>query len=99
VACGKVRPVTGLETGCAKCTAQALAGRREMVRATERHEAGLAKVIPVIVRPCDWKDAPFGNLLAAPKDGKPITQWANVDEAFLDALAAAGAGSRLPTPL
>jgi hypothetical protein len=61
---------------------------REMMRAIERHEAGSATVIPVIVRPCDWKDAPFGNLLAAPKDGKPITQWANVDEAFLDVTTA-----------
>jgi TIR domain len=73
---------------------------REMVRATERHEAGLAKVIPVIVRPCDWKDAPFGNLLAAPKDGKPITQWANVDEAFLDVTTAIKGALRKrdPTP-
>jgi TIR domain-containing protein len=61
---------------------------RETMRAIERHEAGLATVIPIIVRPCDWKDAPFGNLLAAPKDGKPITQWANVDEAFLDVTTA-----------
>jgi hypothetical protein len=61
---------------------------REMMRAIERHEAEVATVIPVIVRPCDWKDAPFRNLLAAPKDGKPITQWANVDEAFLDVTTA-----------
>jgi hypothetical protein len=44
---------------------------REMVRAIERHEAGLTTVIPVILRPCDWRDAPFGGLLAVPKDGKP----------------------------
>jgi hypothetical protein len=55
-----------------------------MGRALERHEIGGCKVIPVILRPCDWHDAPFGKLLAAPRDGKPITQWANIDEAFLD---------------
>jgi hypothetical protein len=57
---------------------------KEMGRALERHETGGCKVIPVILRPCDWHDAPFGKLLAAPRDGKPITQWANIDEAFLD---------------
>jgi TIR domain len=56
----------------------------EMKRAIERHEANEARVIPVILRPCDWHDTPFGKLLAAPKDGKAITSWANMDEAFLD---------------
>jgi TIR domain len=67
---------------------------REMTRAIERHQAKLATVIPVIVRPCDWHDAPFGNLLAAPKDGKPITQWSNIDTAFLDVTTAIKAASR-----
>lgn len=57
---------------------------REMSRAMERHENGDARVIPVILRPCDWHDLPFGKLLAAPRDGKPITTWPNIDEAFLD---------------
>ncbi|NPV20371.1 toll/interleukin-1 receptor domain-containing protein [Bradyrhizobium aeschynomenes] len=57
---------------------------KEMKRAIERHEAGECRVIPVILRPCDWHDAPFGGLLAAPKDGKPITQWPDLDAAFFD---------------
>lgn len=57
---------------------------KEMQRAMERHEAGEARVLPVILRPCDWQGAPFGKLLATPKDGKPVAKWANVDEAFLD---------------
>jgi hypothetical protein len=48
--------------------------KKEMTRALERHDAAECRVIPVILRPCDWHDAPFGRLLAAPKDGKPITQ-------------------------
>jgi hypothetical protein len=36
----------------------------EVKQALERHETGKAKVIPVILRPCDWKHAPFGHLLA-----------------------------------
>ena len=61
---------------------------REMTRALERHEAGEARVIPVILRPSDWLDLPFGKLLAAPKDGKPITMWPNIDAAFLDVVLA-----------
>lgn len=56
----------------------------EMTRALERHQAGEARVIPIILRPCDWHHAPFGKLLAAPKDGKPVTKWTDTDEAFLD---------------
>lgn len=56
----------------------------EMNRALERHRSGQARVIPVILRPCDWSHAPFADLLAVPRDGKPVTKWQNKDEAFLD---------------
>lgn len=58
--------------------------QQEMNAALKRAEAGEAVVIPVILRPCDWKELPFGKFLATPKDGKAITKWANLDEAFLD---------------
>jgi TIR domain-containing protein len=61
---------------------------REMSRALERHQKGEARVIPVILRPCDWHGLPFGELLATPKDGRPITMWPNIDEAFLDVVNA-----------
>lgn len=57
---------------------------KEMERAMERHEAKEARVIPIILRPCDWHSAPFGKLKALPKDGKPVISWSNRDEAFLD---------------
>jgi tetratricopeptide (TPR) repeat protein len=56
----------------------------ELKLAMERHEAGEARVIPVILRPCDWSGAPFGKLQALPKNAKPITIWPNQDEAFTD---------------
>lgn len=56
----------------------------EMQRALVRHAEGSARVIPVILRPCDWQHSPFAHLLAAPTDGKPITRWPDMDEAFLD---------------
>jgi hypothetical protein len=54
----------------------------EMQRAIERHDAGKAVVIPVILRPTDWGGAPFSKLQALPKDGKPVTRWSDQDEAF-----------------
>jgi hypothetical protein len=73
---------------------------KEMTRALERHQEGTARVIPVILRPCDWHTSPFGKLLAAPKDGKPITSWRDQDEAFLDVVKAirAAVGAR-PAPI
>lgn len=56
----------------------------EAQAALRRHEAGEARVIPVILRPCDWKNTPFKKLLAAPQDGRAVTQWEDRDEAFLD---------------
>lgn len=57
---------------------------KEMARALERHERGEARIVPVIVRNCDWHSAPFGKLKAVPKDGKPIASWAHPDDAYTD---------------
>ncbi|MER8658649.1 toll/interleukin-1 receptor domain-containing protein [Mesorhizobium sp. M0847] len=57
---------------------------REMMRALQRHREGSAIVIPVILRACPWHDAPFGKLMATPTDGRPITQWPDRDQAFLE---------------
>jgi len=57
---------------------------REMTRAMERQGRGQAIVIPVILRACDWQGAPFGKLNATPPDGKPITQYADRDQAMLE---------------
>ncbi|MBS1180773.1 MAG: toll/interleukin receptor protein [Proteobacteria bacterium] len=54
----------------------------EMARALERHEQGEARVIPIIVRPCDWLATPLRNLRATPKDALAITKWPNIDDAY-----------------
>ena len=56
----------------------------EMQLALERHQAGQARVIPIILRPTDLKDTPFAALQFLPALGKAITTWQNRDEAFLD---------------
>jgi AAA-like domain/TIR domain len=54
----------------------------EMGRAMERHEAGDARVIPIILKPVDWSGAKFGKLQAFPTNAKAVTLWANRDQAF-----------------
>jgi len=54
----------------------------EMRRALERHEAGEAVVIPVVLRAVDWSGAPFGKLHALPTDALAVTSWTNIDEGF-----------------
>jgi Uncharacterized conserved protein len=60
----------------------------EMAKALSRHVKGEARVIPVILRPCDWQDTPIAELQAVPKDARPITQWGDRDLAYLDVTSA-----------
>jgi len=56
----------------------------EMGRALERHEEGTARVVPIVLRPVDWKGAPFAKLQMLPRDAKPVSQWSDRDEAWLN---------------
>jgi hypothetical protein len=55
---------------------------KELKRALERHGAGEALVIPVILKPSDWSSSALGPLQALPTNAKPVTKWSNRDEAF-----------------
>jgi TIR domain len=57
----------------------------EMVKALKRHEEGSAVVIPIILTPCDWQDTKLANLQVVPKDGTPISNWANKEDGYRDA--------------
>ena len=58
---------------------------KEMLRAMERYERGEAYVIPIILRPIYWENAPFGKLQALPTNAKPVTSWYNQqEEAFYE---------------
>ena len=49
------------------------------------------------LRPCHWHDLPFGKLLAATPDGKPVTQYPSLDEGFFHVVSAIkGALNMLP---
>jgi hypothetical protein len=55
---------------------------KELKRALERHRAGEARVVPVILRPVDLQGSPLASLQALPKDGKAVTLWRSRDRAF-----------------
>jgi hypothetical protein len=54
----------------------------ELEEAIRRHDAGEARVIPIIARSCLWTQMPFAKLLALPKDGKAISSWEHQDDAL-----------------
>jgi hypothetical protein len=54
----------------------------EVKRAMERQQTDECKVIPVILRPCVWEIAPFGELQALPDGAKAITMWRPRDLGF-----------------
>jgi HEAT repeat protein/energy-coupling factor transporter ATP-binding protein EcfA2 len=59
---------------------------KEMDPALERHNQGTARVIPIILRPCDWHTAPFGKLQALPiahgGGAEAVEEWGSQDKAF-----------------
>jgi hypothetical protein len=57
---------------------------REMQRAIERHKSGAARVVPIIVRASDWQHGPLGTLQVLPSNGKPVSEWPDPDQAWLD---------------
>ena len=76
---------------------------KEVTRAMQRHQLREARVIPIILRHCDWDFAPFSKLQALPKDGKPVEAWISRDEALKDVAlgirkVAEELGRRTPRP-
>jgi hypothetical protein len=58
----------------------------EMQKALERHKRREARVIPIILRPVHWEEAPFSKLQILPTNATPVThkKWRDLDDAFLD---------------
>jgi GUN4-like/TIR domain len=60
---------------------------KELQRAIERHDRKEVRVIPVILRPCDWNipEIPFSKLNVLPSDAEPIvsSKWQYYDEALV----------------
>jgi tetratricopeptide (TPR) repeat protein len=56
----------------------------ETKRALERHDAGEARVVPVILRPSDWQTSRFAKLNILPEDAKPVVDWKTHDHGFVN---------------
>ncbi|MBA2392047.1 MAG: toll/interleukin-1 receptor domain-containing protein [Ktedonobacteraceae bacterium] len=56
----------------------------EMQQALARQQAGKAQVIPLLLRPVEWKQTPIGHLHPLPIDGNPITLWNDVDDGCIE---------------
>lgn len=57
---------------------------KELKIAMERHEKNEARVIPIILRTCEWSEMPYAKLQALPTGARPITSFTNADEAYTD---------------
>ncbi len=57
---------------------------KEMIRALERHDAGDARVIPILMRSVYWEKAPFSKLQMLPANAKPVSRWPDRDDALED---------------
>lgn len=60
----------------------------ELKEAIERHKRGEARVLPIIVRPCDWEiDPVVSSLQVLPTDGNPVSdtrEWPTRETAWVD---------------
>lgn len=60
---------------------------KELASAMQRHEEGTAAVVPIILRNCPWADMPYAKLQALPRNGRPVTDYTNRDDAFTEIAA------------
>ncbi|MBC7829721.1 MAG: toll/interleukin-1 receptor domain-containing protein [Chitinophagaceae bacterium] len=56
--------------------------RVEIRNALERHRQGMVKIVPVLVRICDFKNSELSGFQALPKRSLPVNQWKDKDEAW-----------------
>ena len=60
---------------------------REMLQAIEQQEKRRTRIVPVIVEQCDWLNSPLKIYKAVPRDGKPIAEWTNQNNALYDVVS------------
>ncbi len=56
---------------------------RELAEALRRHEEEGVRILPVFVKSVDLENMPFGKFQGLPMDRRPISTWADADEAWL----------------
>jgi hypothetical protein len=56
----------------------------ERAAAMPRHAEGTARVVPIILRPCQWSSLPYAKLQALPRNARPVTDHPDRDAAFTE---------------
>ncbi|HEX8736144.1 MAG TPA: TIR domain-containing protein [Pyrinomonadaceae bacterium] len=54
----------------------------EVERAMQRRRTEGVRVIPIILRACDWRLTSFGGLQPLPRNEIPVSRWDDMEEAF-----------------
>ena len=54
----------------------------EVEMAMRRMQSQGARVLPVLLKPCLWKESRFSELQLLPRDAKPVTSWPSQEDAF-----------------
>ncbi|MEZ4299493.1 MAG: SUMF1/EgtB/PvdO family nonheme iron enzyme [Polyangiaceae bacterium] len=56
----------------------------EMLRALKRADAGLAQIVPILLRPTLADRSALDGRAMLPSDGRPVTTWTSPDDAWLN---------------
>lgn len=54
----------------------------EVEKAFDRLKKGEIAILPVLLKPCLWRESRFSELPIIPRNANPITSWTSVEEAF-----------------
>ncbi len=54
----------------------------EVEKALDRLKKGEVKILPVLLKPCLWRESRFSELQIIPRNAHAITSWKSVEEAF-----------------
>lgn len=58
----------------------------EVAQALVMHQAGQARVVPVVLKSCSWQSSPLGQLQALPRDGVPVVESPFPDQLYLQVI-------------
>jgi len=70
----------------------------EMEIAMQRVKNREAKGVPVLLKPCLWKESHFSELQLLPREAKPVTSWPSPEEAFAGIADEINAITKEPPP-
>lgn len=57
---------------------------KELAVAMERHQEGTSRVVPIILRKCNWEGLPYAALQALPRRARPVTEYPDRDVAYTE---------------